>query len=324
MEQYNEIETSKSLASASERVISPAGIPDSPVFPRRSLFLLGGFGLGGLLGVSLAFMLTLFQGRAKLGAEAERMFGYPVVGNLPLVPRRGSRREHDLGRILAQMVANGGMSPVSEAVQGIRLGMHLSNLARSPRVILVTSSLPGEGKSTIAMLLAASSVAAGQSTVLIDCDGRKSTISRRLGKARPGLTELLTGAADLAAASIYDPEIGCHVISAGMLARSPGDLLASAQMAELVEGLRTRYRYVVIDSPPVLPVVDTLALATIADKILVIVDGSYPHDSSIVESMRLLRPEAHRIAGFVFNKLEPEQMNRYGLYDYIGEGHFVS
>jgi capsular exopolysaccharide synthesis family protein len=324
MEQYNEIETTKSLASESERVISPATAPNSPVFPQRSLFLLGAVGLGGFLGLGLAFVLNIFHGRASLGAEAERRFGYPVVGNLPLIPRRELKHSHDLGRTLAQMVGSGSLSSVSEAIRGIRLSLHLSNLGRGTKVILVTSSLPGEGKSTLAVLLAASSAAAGRPTVLIDCDGRKSTISRSLGRVRPGLTELLAGAADLATVTIYDSEIGCDVISAGAFARSPGDLLASAQMAEVTERLRSRYDCVVIDSPPLLPVVDTRVLATIADQILMTVDGSYAHDVSVVEAMRLLRPESHRIAGIVFNKLAPEQIQRYGLYDYTGERSAVS
>jgi Mrp family chromosome partitioning ATPase len=80
----------------------------------------------------------------------------------------------------------------------------------------------------------------------------------------------------------------------------------------------------VIDSPPLLPVVDTRTLTAIADQILVTVDGSYPHDLSVVEALRLLRPESHRIAGIVFNKLAPEQMRRYGLYNYSGARSAVS
>jgi capsular exopolysaccharide synthesis family protein len=317
--QYNEIEATKSLSSVNERIISPALVPTDPVFPRRSLFLLGAGAIGLFLGFAAAFIANYFKAGAALGAEAERTFGHPVIGNLPLINQRRPhlfRRDYDPDRSVAKVVLGEPFSPVSEAVRSIRIGMRLSNLASGPQVILVTSSVAGEGKSTLAALLAASSAAAGQRTVLVDCDVRKRSISRRFHQEQPGLTDLLSGSTNLAAVTVSDSDIGCHVIPAGAMTQSPGDLLASARMVGTIEWLRTQYDYIVVDSPPLLAVVDALALATIADKIVVTVDGSYAHDVSVAEAFRLLRPEAHRIAGIVFNKVAPEQMQRYGYYGY--------
>ena len=311
--QYNEIVARQSLGSPAERIISPAVLPIDPASPRRKVFYFGAGALGIGLGVVLAFLADFFQTGIKMGVEAEQMFGYPVVGNVPLLPPQRSRRLRSAGnRSLVNAVLGEPLSPFSEAVRTIRIGLRLSNLDHDPKVILVTSSLPGEGKSAIAALLAASSAAAGQRTVLVDCDVRGRSISRDFGRQQLGLTDLLSGSADLDTVTLCDPESGCHVIPAGSRMRNPGDVLASSRMADLLTRLRFEYDYIVVDSPPLLSVIDGLALATMADKILVTIDGSYSHRDSIVEALRLLRPEAHRIAGIVFNKVAPGQLRRYG------------
>jgi succinoglycan biosynthesis transport protein ExoP len=314
--QYNEIETRKSLGNVGQRVISPATVPNNPIFPPRTLLLIGATVLGTGLGVVVAFLLNFFQAGAKLGAEAERAFGYPVVGSVPLMPQPRSRRFRRSGdnRSLARAIVGEPLSPFSESVRAIRMGLRFSSAGRRPQVVLVTSSLPGEGKSTLSTLLAASSAGAGHRTVLIDCDIRGRTVSAHFGKHQAGLTELLSDKAELAAVTVRDPDIGCDVIPAGANVQSPADLLASSRMAETVDRLRASYDYIVVDSPPLLPFVDALALATIADRILVTIDGSYAHDVSVTEAFRKLRPETHRVAGMVFNKVMPEQMRRYGLY----------
>jgi len=261
--------------------------------------------------------MDYFQTGVRMGAEAEQMFGYPVVGNVPLVRRPGPLRfRRSAGnRSLVQAAVREPLSPFSEAVRTIRLAVRFSNPDHHPKVILVTSSLPGEGKSAIATLLAVSSAGAGQRTVLVDCDVRGRTVSRDFGEQRPGLTDLLSGSADLASATLRDADSGCHVIPAGSKMRNPGDVLASRRMGEIMARLRREYDYIVVDTPPLLSTVDALALASMADKILVTIDGSYSHTDSVAEAFRILRPETRRIAGIVFNKVTPDQLRRYGYVD---------
>ncbi len=312
--QYNDIVTRQSLENMSERIISPATVPTAPVFPRPSLFYLGAGGMGIALGVLLAYVAEYLQQGVRMGAEAEQMFGYPVVGNVPFLPRRRSWRagRRAGARGLVEAALRTPLSPLNEAVRGIRIGLHLSNREHDPKVILVTSSLPGEGKSTLAALLATSSAGAGQRTILLDGDVRGRSISRDFAPQRSGLTDLLSGTASLASVTVHDPDTGCDVIAAGSRMRNPGDLLASRRMAEIIARLRESYDYVVVDTPPLLSVIDALALAGMADKILVTIDGSFGHHDSITEAFRLLRPEARRVAGIVFNKVAPEQLRRYG------------
>lgn len=313
--QYNEIVAREALGSTTERVISPAGVPSDPIFPKRSLFYAGAVVLGGMLGVMLGLAASLLQTRVKIGAEAEQMFGFPVIGNIPSLPRKKSAWFRANGnRGLIQTVAAEPLSPVKEAIRTIRIGLRLSALDHEPKVILITSALPAEGKSAVAALLAASSAAAGQHTLLIDCDVRGRRVSREFGPEHPGLAELLSGKADLSAVTLRDPDSGCHVIAAGGRMPNPGDTLGSRRMVELMTRLREEYEYIVIDTPPLLSVVDALVLAALADKVLMVIDSSHDHTDSVTEAFRLFRPEARRIAGIAFNKVGPDQLRRYGYY----------
>ncbi len=315
---YSEIESSKSVVDTNERIISVASVPTEPVSPRSKLLVIVGGGMGVALGLLLAFVVDITTAGIKMGAEAEQAFGFPVVGNVPLY-RVGKKIHQSRARTLAQAIVNEPLSPLSEAFRTIRVSLRLSNQMENPKVIVVTSSVAGEGKSTLSLLLAASSAAAGHRTILIDCDIRGRSISRDFGEQQSGLTDVLAGNADLESVIVRHPESGCFVLPAGSIISSPGDLLASPSMAATIERLRARYDYIVIDTPPLLSVVDGLALAGIADKIIVAIDGRTTRPVSVAEAFRLLRPEARRIAGIVFNKAEPEQLRRYGMQAYAGD-----
>jgi polysaccharide biosynthesis transport protein len=313
--QYNAIESSKSRVGSNERVISAAEIPDEPVFPRRGLILLGGAIGGVLAGFVIAFLADYLSSGMKMGAEAEEAYGVPVLGNVPL-HRTGRTTKQVGGKALVQDFVNTPLSPFSESVRAVRLGLRLSNQDETPKIIMVTSSLPGEGKSTLSTLLAASSVAAGNRTVLVDCDVRGRSISRDFGKKQLGLTDLLAGTASLDDVIVRHPDVGCFVIPAGTLVQSLSDHAGSSRMTDLLSRLREKFDYIVIDTPPVLSVVDAVAFAGLADKILVTVDSQRTRHVSVSETFRMLRPETGRIGGIVFNKVAPEQYKRYGMHQY--------
>lgn len=310
--QYNNIVEQREMQSVSARIISPATLPRKPNSNRLKFYALGGMaGLGG--GLMLAFLLEYFKPGLRTSAEVEQSFGFPVVGFVPLVQHRktrGLRYQQTLGRMV-----NEPFSHLSEAVHGMRIGLELSNA--HPKVILITSALPGEGKSTTAMLLAASSASSGKRTVLLDCDLRLRSTSEALqSKHRPGLSEVLRGMAAVEDVLLEDPVTKINVIPAGSKTLNTADFLMSQQMADLIATLRSRFDYIVMDGPPLLPVVDALALATVADKILVIVEWSRTPRNSISEAFRVLGPEANRVAGIVLNKVDFDALPGYGGYQY--------
>ena len=316
--QYTEISQRRTLQDVSARIINPATVPDAPYSPRRMLFytLAVVFGFGG--GLVMAFVIEYLQSGIRTGEQVEQSLGYRVVGMIPLVQQKSDRFGRDR---LLQAVVDAPLSQLSEAVRAMRIGLEVSNRNGVPKVILLTSSLPAEGKSTAAMLLAASSATSGRKTVLIDCDLRQQTISRLFDKNAPGLSELLRGDAEPAEVIRNDKASGTDVISAGSLVRHPADLLMSRRMHELIARLREEYDYVVLDASPLLPVVDALALATMVDKILIVVEWSRTPQASVIEAFKVLRPEAGRIAGVVLNKVDLRQVYGYG---YRGGYHYRS
>ena len=148
--------------------------------------------------------------------------------------------------------------------------------------------------------------------MLLDCDLRQRTVSEVLGRKQPGLSELLRGTAKVADVMDIDPVTNTCIISAGSTVPNPTDLLMSQRMRDLIAQLRNHFDYVVIDAPPLLPVIDALPLATMVDKILVIVEWSRTSRISVSEAFKVLRPEAERIAGIVLNKVDPKQLTHYG------------
>jgi polysaccharide biosynthesis transport protein len=312
---YNEIAQQRTLQDASARVISPATLPKSPSSPSRKLF----YGLGGMLGLGggflLAFLLEYLRPGIKTSAEVEQSFGRPVVGIIPLV-QHGKFRGTRYDRLLHGMLDEP-LSHFSEAVRAMRIGLELSSA--NPKAILITSALPAEGKSTAAMLLAASSATSGHKTVLLDCDLRHQAVSKAFGSKQPGLSELLRGTAELPDVIDIDPVTNTYIISAGAIVPNPADLLMSRHMHDLIAQLRNQFDYIVIDASPLLPVIDALALATMVDKILVIVEWSRTSRASVSEAFKVLRPEAHRVAGIILNKVDLKQVRGYS---YHGRYHY--
>ncbi|MBV9290178.1 MAG: polysaccharide biosynthesis tyrosine autokinase [Hyphomicrobiales bacterium] len=304
LSQYNDIAERRELQDVSARIISWGTQRPS----HMKFYALGGMaGLGG--GFLLAFLLEYFRSGVKTGAEIEQSFGLPVVGVIPLVgPRkiRGASYHRPLDRMV-----HGPHSHLSEAVYALRINLELSSA--NPKVILISSALPDEGKSTTAMLLAASSAGSGKRTILLDCDLRLGSTSKALrNKHRPGLSELLRGAAKLTDVITEDPITKACVIPAGSMATNAADLLMSQAMLDLIAVLRSNFDHIVIDAPPLLPVVDALALATVADKILVVVEWCHTPRAMIHDAFKVLRTDANRVAGIVLNKVDFNQLPAYG------------
>jgi succinoglycan biosynthesis transport protein ExoP len=323
LSQYNEIAERRTVQDASARIISPATLPRSPSSSHRILF----YALGGVLGLGGSFLLAFlleYRFGIKTGTEIEQSFGRPVLGIIPLVQQRRSRGAlYD--RLLHRMVDQP-LSQFSEAVHAMRISLELSNA--TPKVVLITSALPAEGKSTVAMLLAASSASSGKKTVLLDCDLRQQATSEVFRTTRRlGLSELLRGTAELMDVITEDPATKTYVIPAGCMVPNAADLLMSQRMRDLIAELRGEFDYIVMDASPLLPVVDALALATVADKVLVIVEWGQTSRATITEAFKILRPEAHRIAGVVLNKVDVKQLQAYGYrggYHYRSVGKYLS
>jgi len=290
------------------RVIAPASKPIPPSSLRR-LIIYAGIGVFAAGFASLiAFFAEYLQSGFTTHAMVERTLGYPVLAMIPVVRRRFKRISTD---ILVQALVRDRRSQLSTSVETARVVLRYPDTLTVPKVILLTSAIAGEGKSTVARLLATSSALSGRRTALVDCDLHHGSLSRQFGR-RPGLAQALTGETDAASVTVQDPATGLFVIPAGLAPKSPADLLGSQAMQDLVVQLRQQYDYVVMDASPLLPVVDALALAAIADKIVMIVEWHRTSRTSASEALKTLKFAGHSISGIVLNKVDYKRLASYG------------
>lgn len=291
------------------RVIAPASLALPPSILRRVIpyALVGAF--AAMVGTLTAFLVEYLNTGFRTHVMAERTLGYPVLALIPVLRRRFRRMSDDL---LVETLMRERRSQLSTSVETARIVLRFTNAAPAPKVILLTSALPGEGKSAVARLLATSSALSGRRTALVDCDLHHGSLSRRFARERSGLAEVLKSEVDIASVTVQDPATGLSLIPAGYDARSPADLLSSELMQDLVAGLRQQYDYVVMDASPLLPVVDTLALAALADKIIMIVEWNRTSRTSVSEAIKMLGFAGYSIGGIVLNKVDYKRLASYG------------
>jgi capsular exopolysaccharide synthesis family protein len=217
------------------------------------------------------------------------------------------------------------LSAYSEALRSLRSAVLLSNVDDPPRVIVLTSALPSEGKTTMALSLGRSAAASNVRTIVIDADLRNPSVARTLGlKPKAGLVEYLAGQVSLDEVLIVDEASGLFVLPAiaGSSPASPPDLIGSASMRSLLEKLKTEFSLVLLDSAPVLVVSDTRILGQISDKLVFIVQWEKTPRGATEEAVHALRQFDVDIAGVVFSRLDLRRHARYGYgdsYSYYGK-----
>ncbi|MEN3110958.1 GumC family protein [Uliginosibacterium paludis] len=289
----NELSALRDIKADPVRLIQPARPEFTPHRPSPLLLGLGGL-VGGMLLCALA---VLIRERFWLvfhdAQELEQRSGLPVLAEL------SSDEDFDPAA-LARTTLNRPASGFSEAVRTLRSAVLLSDIDLPCRRILVTSSLPGEGKTTLAANLAYSLAATGR-CLLIDADMRRAGLSGRLGLSREqaGLSDLL--ARPERVDCIHRREAGLDLIPSGSLSEQPLELLSSTAFADLLAGLAPRYDSIVIDSPPLLPVSDAQLIAALCDRTLLVVRARLTPWSVLRRSLALLSRSRARPLGIAFN-----------------------
>ncbi|OAI23613.1 hypothetical protein A1351_19590 [Methylosinus sp. R-45379] len=299
------------------RVISPAIRPGAPSFPKKGLVLSLAGVVGLLIGIGGAVALDMLNSGFLSSREIEEKLGTPVLASLPLLSAKD--REVD-GKTLepARYVIAKPLSRYAESIRNIRVGIQMADVDNPAKVILVTSSFPSEGKSTLAQSLAWSAVKAGMRVMLIDGDLRHPSISKQFGaEAKPGLVDFLTSAVPLEQAVIRLDDL--TVLPAGSKSQNPPDLLGSERMRQLSEKLRDLFDYIVVDSPPVGPVIDAKVLASLADKVVFSVRWRMTPRETVAEHIQYFM-QHHKLAGAALSLVDESQAPRYGAYSqYYGK-----
>jgi capsular exopolysaccharide synthesis family protein len=277
-----------------------ASLPSTPTFPdlQTSLIVGGLLGLG--FGVAFALIRTVSDRRIRSESDVEQKTGVAVVGTIPMVPGFD-----DETRLVSSVTSKGAKNTfaVTEALRALRTNLQFMDVDHPPRTIVVTSPLPGDGKSTIACNLALTLAAAGSAVVLVDGDLRRSMVATAMGlPGGAGLSDVLAGRASLAEVLQRTPKsANLLVLAAGSVPPNPSEVLGSGRMHTLLADL-TKHATVIIDAPPLLPVTDGAVLTHQADGALVVVTLGKTTDDLLEKSLDTLRKARGRALGVVLNK----------------------
>lgn len=284
-------------------VVDLADLPALPN-PPGPLFLLGGSVLVFLLGGCFAALaIDAMDTRVTTAEQAERATDLPLLGMVPHA--RAEKGANALqGRPLSPLVAAG--SPYTEAVQSLRTSILLARAGLPPKVILVTSAAPGEGKSTTARNLAASFARHRARVVLIDCDLRKGTqaIAFEMTTVK-GVSSVLTRQATLEDALHVCPGLETlFVLAAGPHPPDPAVLMGSDEMAQLVRDCAKKFDYVILDSTPVLGFADVINIGHLAEAAVLVVREGYSNRKAVREAAHRLVSSRLPVVGFVLNDVD--------------------
>ena len=301
----------ESLQNSTVEVISPARPPLLPASPRKGMIVGFGMLISIALGAALVIVLERLDNGFHTMSQIERLLNAVPLGMVP-------RPTHWHGRSLSELIFQDADSPYVEAVRSLRTSISLSNLERPPKVILVASALPGEGKTSLAVSisrLAAVSALEGR-VMLIDCDLRKPSVARELGlEAKKGLIHLFSGQAKLEDIVLTDTESGLHVIPAVAGTPNPPELLNSSHMRGLIEALAQNYDTIILDSPALAAVSDTRVLARLADATVFVVEWETTPRPVALDSFRALKTSGAHIAGVIMQKVNVRKSARYAYYE---------
>jgi polysaccharide biosynthesis transport protein len=320
------------LRSSNIRVVDPALAPTGPSRPQKARNILLAFLVGLVGGIGLALFREYLDNTVKSPDDIEALTGLPSLAVVPSLPglHTSHNRFSKRARAAAPQSAAGQRvellsylqpkSQISEAFRALRTSLLLSQADHPPQVILVTSALPREGKTTAAVNLAVTLAQLGDRTLLMDSDLRKPGIRRALnltiGK-EVGLSSYLAGVSTLDEVTIPHPTINNLVaLTTGPVPPSPADLLSSHRMREAIVELRHRFKFIVIDSPPVMAATDAVILSALTDGVLLVVRSGETPKEAFTRTRDLLAAVKCRLLGVVLNAVDSSAPDYYYSYRY--------
>jgi succinoglycan biosynthesis transport protein ExoP len=304
-------DSSASFEVRDARVLFAAKTPWVASYPSRNRILALAAAMGLAIGLLGAFGMEKLKSGFMTPREIEDRLRLPVLGSIS----RMSEAERTIDGMLLSLPAYQLKKPLSrfsEAIRTLRTGIQMTDVDRPPKVIQVTSTRPGEGKTTIALSLAVSAAQAGQRVLIIDADLRHPSTSKYFGREKDaGLVNVLTGDADLRDVLSFDEGTRVFVIPAGGKTQNPPDLLGSEKMKALLAALRRNFEYIIVDTPPMGPVVDPKVVSLLCDKTVYVVHwGTTARE--IVETSIQQFPNSRQVAGIVLNMVNEGRAQKYG------------
>jgi capsular exopolysaccharide synthesis family protein len=296
-------------------VVDPAVAPISPSSPRVLLNTLLAALVGLLLAIGIAFLVEYLDDTLKSPDDVEAAAGLPTLGTI--IRMKGDEGRSVIYRLAAILYPR---SPVAEAYRTLRTNIEFASVDAPVRVILVTSAIPGEGKTTTAANLAAVFAQAGHATLLVDADLRKPGVHKIFDVPNTtGLTNLLRSD-DLAVQDLAQPTEQEHlsVLTTGPLPPNPAELLRSTRMHTVMERLAASADFVIVDSPPLQAVTDAAILSSLVDGTVLVIDAGRTRSGAVRNGRETLAKVGARVLGVTLNRMSESMSGDYYYYDYYG------
>lgn len=311
LNRMKEISVQQGVQQADSRVLSPAVIPIVPSYPKKQATVLLAGIFGGLLACLLIIAREQMNRSFRATEELEAHSGLPVLGAIPIAPVRRRRA------VLEYAVRKPG-SALVESIRNLRTGVLMANVDRPPQVVMLTSSLPKEGKTTSSILLAQNAAALGKSVLLMECDLRRRTFRAYFpfeGETR-GLLSVLSGQVSFEDAVVHDELSGLDIMMGDDTKTNAADVFASQKFAAFIQQMRGRYDMIVIDTPPVLAVPDARVIAPLADSVVYCVHWNQTHRDLVRKGIQSFTQIGVRLTGLNMTQIDTKRMASYGYSAY--------
>ena len=317
LSRLSELDVESDYDVSNVNIIDTAIVADKPVKPRKVRMVLGGLVLGLLFGAFIAFVRDRMDTTFKVLEHVEEQLKLLGLGIVPMLRRK------DIETVPERVVETTPHSPFSEAINHIRTGILFSDTDHPPQVVLVTSSTAGEGKTTFASNLARSFSQMGR-TLLIEVDLRKPRVAGFYDiKTDGGVTDLAVNperAQELITRIDANKEL--YVLPAGTSLPNPLEFLSSDAFARLLEALRKKFDYILLDAPPVLPVSDAIVLSRITDGVVLAVRADSTTSKMAKEALKRIRAAHVQPLGVVLTQASAKRMAEYGGHYYTDHSYY--
>ncbi|ESQ81406.1 hypothetical protein AEAC466_21490 [Asticcacaulis sp. AC466] len=313
LDRFKQTSAQQGIDRTDARIVSNATLPGGPSSPNIPLGVAFAFLCATGLATALVFLRRAFDSGLTTGRDVETLLGQPYLAG---VSDLGSTLDKSTKTTPVAYVVDKPLSVFSEGFRNLRASLIYSRLGEEVKVIAVTSSLPGEGKTTTSMCLARTMAMSGQSVVLLDCDLRRRSINRMIGKeVTAGLLEVLAGSATLDEVLVADDVTNVKFLPLAESTYTPRDVFGSPLMDDLLATLRSRFDVIILDTAPVLPVVDTRILCRKADVVAMLVRWRKTPRKAVQNSLGLLTDVGAQVSGVVLTQINVKEQSKYGYGD---------
>lgn len=294
------------------RILSNAVLPTAPSEPRKSLILVVFAMLGLMSGSAGALYRETRHQSYRDAGQLEAETGVRIMGQVPLLPVSA---RHSVVDHLAEKPTSAG----AEAIRNLRTSLLLSREGAAPQVVMVSSSLPGEGKTTLSFALAQNLTGLGKKVLLVEGDMRRRVFREYIEPGTgPGLMDVVAGRAPLGEALIHDATTGADILVSEASRDNAADVLSSPGFEALLSAARESHDFVIVDTPPVLVVPDARIVAQHADAVLFTVRWDRTTRRQVHDALAMFASVGHPVDGIVLNQIDPKGMKRYGYGEDYG------